>query len=155
MTSKIQITDEMVERAYKQHPHAGTWKDDRVSQRYAKATIREMLEAALNPPEEPEIPVSEGMIAAGAEAWNEQCGVDYYEEPPTNEEKANLAALYRAMEKARRKEQEAVHEGTEVIGQIRRSIAPFLDKAWLGNGQVPWIIYRDIEAHLKPVKQFT
>ncbi len=50
----VKITDEMVERAARAHGS---------------------LEAALNPPPEPEIPVSEGILDAGCEALR-PCDVD-------------------------------------------------------------------------------
>lgn len=99
MTSKIQITDEMVERAHAElstvsiEPgvaHGG------VTLGHSKECVRKALEAALNPPpEEPDIPVSEGMLEAGYEAsargWNTM--------------HLRNAAIYRAMKKARRKEE--------------------------------------------------
>ncbi len=58
--SKIEITDEMVERAWATMPDA--------PQGFLKADLERALNAALNPPPEPEIVVTEEMQEAGA-AW--------------------------------------------------------------------------------------
>lgn len=94
MTSKIQIDPEMVqrfERAALKMDATGAW---------VCHDTKAGLDAALNPPEEPEIPVSEGMIAAGRPHI-----IAGYEEKPQYY-CIDLAAIYRAMEKARRKEEE-------------------------------------------------
>ena len=96
MTTKIEITDKMVERAammFKAHPQQVVCDAHRLR-------ARQVLEAALNPPEEPEIPVSEAMKEAGRIAWHVRddygCNWASYNGPEF---------IYRAMEKARRKEE--------------------------------------------------
>lgn len=108
MTSKIQITDEMVERACE----AAYVADGRPYERFAnchdsskkswRTLIRAGLEAVLNPPEEPEIPVSEGMERAGLAAYY-QCDEYHYQLRYSAHD--SMARAYRAMEKARRKEE--------------------------------------------------
>lgn len=61
--TKIEITDEMVERFLKA---GGTYQ----SGKSAQQCIREGLEAALNPPAEQEIPVTQEMLNAGHGAYN-------------------------------------------------------------------------------------
>lgn len=87
MTSpKIEITDEMVERGWK--AVQGLYPD--------KRAIKDALTAALSPPEEPEIPVSLAMIAAG------------FSQLFTQQQKSlwDPSEIYRAMEKASWKEAE-------------------------------------------------
>jgi hypothetical protein len=105
MTSP-KIDDAMIERACRAFAKLdGEWTTH-------EKQVRVILEAALSPPEEPEIPVSEAMKRAALY----QIELQEYEPPgrskPTNPEKQFLVRLhdvlccYRAMEKARRKEAE-------------------------------------------------
>ena len=69
--------------------------------------MREALEAALNPPEGPEIPVSEGMLDAGHRAVNQNIP-DAWKYFNTDQNRGGLAAAWRAMEKQRRKEESKI-----------------------------------------------
>lgn len=81
-TTHTHITDAMVDRACAAGNN-GTGRE----------IMRAMLEAALNPPPEPEIPVSEAMIDAGNAATGGGDG-----------RRAYIANIYRAMERQRRAE---------------------------------------------------
>lgn len=80
--TKTDITDEMVERACA----AGRYGTGRVM-------MRIMLDAALNPPAEPEIVVTEAMKAAGRQVFMQPSADPFGEEWVT---------IYRAMERVRR-----------------------------------------------------
>lgn len=101
MTSKIQITDEMVERAAwsLRICRSNTMLVCKSPCGECSTLAKTALEAALNP-EEPEIPVSEAMLKAGATLWRKG---DNYGHPWWAE--SGSEAIYRAMEKARRKEE--------------------------------------------------
>lgn len=88
MTTKID--DEMIERACRAMGHAFPHPDA-----HARAYVRGVLEAALNHPEEPDIPVSEGMLKAASGAAGLSWPGDI-----------TCTLIFRAMEKARRKEEQ-------------------------------------------------
>ncbi len=81
----MQITDEMVERYIKVALSAAR-KATGVTAWCVHSAVRAGLEAALNPPAEPEIVVTEEMADAGAKQWRNASG-DY----------AGAVAVYRAM----------------------------------------------------------
>lgn len=63
MASRVEINEPMVQRFYK-------WLTKDAGRRgfdLSAKDVWEMLEATLNPPEEPEIPVSYAMVAAGVD----------------------------------------------------------------------------------------
>lgn len=93
MTDRVEITDEMIERA---HSHLMIrMGEPRALPSYAQ--VRAALEAALSPPDE--IPVSQEMTQAGLCAY---FGPQYDIHPPSAHEA--IANAYRAMEKKRREE---------------------------------------------------
>lgn len=85
-TTHTPITDAMVERAFAFGIEKFNWS----SHSKIKGELRRVLEVALNPPPEPEIPVSEEMIDAAVRVGGNA--------PDT------YAMIYRAMELARRAE---------------------------------------------------
>jgi hypothetical protein len=96
MTDKIVITDAMVERAILK------WKS--ISGMPVFHEVRDIIAAALNPPAEPEVVVTQAMMDAGRDAY---CA--YQSPQPLN----NLcAAIYRAMHAACLKELKCEHEFT-------------------------------------------
>jgi hypothetical protein len=94
--TKIEITDAMVQRAVKagyrwQGPGGYIVGDD------AAAHVRMVLDAALNPPPEPEIEVTKEMCVAGACAYN---GFLMMNQPIKRDNLASIGgvtAAYRAM----------------------------------------------------------
>jgi hypothetical protein len=94
MTKTIpEITDEMVDKAHAEY--YGQWAGTETS----KSMFRAILTAAITP--EPEIEVTEAMLDAGNEAWN-QCSKDLEpSEAARNKYLDNIMrAIYRAMVKA-------------------------------------------------------
>lgn len=96
--SKIEVTEEMVGRARDARANKlaslglhTTWTDE------GREAMRAALEAALNPPAEPEIPVSDGMITIGME-------VPFPRLYDTPAHRTLVADIYRAMEFKRRQE---------------------------------------------------
>lgn len=83
MRGRVEITDEMVERAAEAYRHASS----------ASTTMnvaRKMLDAALNSPPEPEILVTEEMHSAGVQAYWQAIQMG-------NQPKDAVANQYRAM----------------------------------------------------------
>lgn len=92
--SKINITDEMVRRAltvtvagHMASAEAGKTVNDYLSWH----AVRAALDAALNPPPEPEIPVTEEMMRAGADAIGDAMMIETLG--------SQAARIYRAMRK--------------------------------------------------------
>lgn len=94
--SRIEITDEMIDRAIA----AGFGRYRKLAPHFADQGIREgyrkALEAALNPPAEPEIPVTEEMVRAG-----EQAHLECERVGNTRGTRYLYQMVYRAMFKAR------------------------------------------------------
>ena len=102
--SKIEVTDEMEQRFCDYvNTHEG-------------CTYRAALEAALNPPAEPEVPVSYEMMVAGMNAH----GFDGFEKLPDRDAGVFVAKIYRAM---------------RALGP---KAGPFVAKAVPAPGQ-PWV----------------
>ena len=95
----VEITDEMVDRA------EALLKDEMLTMRSGcvRPVARAALEAAINPPPEPEIPVSEGMIRAGITQTIYLC-TNAYAGQRIRATPEEVEAIYRAMEKKRREE---------------------------------------------------
>lgn len=87
---KIEITDEMVERGI---------AAESVMRKSSRDRVRAVLDAALNPPPEPEIEVTEAMERAGTKAW-----MEWMQVPNPTGEVYGCAHVYRAMERQRRKD---------------------------------------------------
>lgn len=91
---KREVTEEMVERFI---DGIDCTEDSAFKGSERKRNIRRGLEAALNPPPEPEIHVSDGMMVAGQSAREAQW---------SNGKMDDVATIYIAMESVRLKEQE-------------------------------------------------
>ena len=105
---KVEITDEMVNRAWMKIPEGPDCLD--------KLVLRAALDAALNPPPEPEIVVTDEMLKAGVDTYPESMRLD-----PSTRTMAELACgriyrvmaklacgrIYRAMERERRRAEKA------------------------------------------------
>lgn len=94
MSKKIEITDEMVERATR----AAMW-NNQLDEALLQTTtpqirMRRALEAALNPPQEPEIVVTEEMLRAGLEC-NGRFATSHFKSWCSTQ----LGNIYRAMRK--------------------------------------------------------
>lgn len=97
------ITDAMVDRACAAGNH-GT----------GRGIMRVMLEAAMNPPPEPEVPVSEAMIDAGLAAYPiEDSRFPRLIRTPWSASMVTL--IYRAMERARRAEPPSSENTTQAV----------------------------------------
>lgn len=87
---KRKITDEMITRGFNARVWVGYLPDREV--------IRDIIDAALNPPPEEDIPVSLAMVKAAQKAWKK------HEDDPS---KVCWTAVFRSMERVRRQEQAA------------------------------------------------
>lgn len=132
--TETKITDEMVERAVKAFGWTPTQLAScRVFQTDAPHIgMRKALEAALNPPPEPEIKVTEGMLKAGDVAYFQAT-----REAFDGGLRAILPAIYRAMESTRMKEQAAPYGAKDARqGGDRRKGRTGDALEWAMNGAV-------------------
>lgn len=96
MANRVEITDEMVLRGVKYY--YGDYQKTKVVDISNHDTIRKILEAALNAPEEPEIPVTRAMHEAGMNTLHLHNWIDG---------SPNLFTIYRAMHRVALEEQKA------------------------------------------------
>jgi hypothetical protein len=120
----VEVTDEMVERAFIWLNHNACFGGEPFDE--SRRQVRKALEAALNPPPEPEIPVSEGMRKAGADtAYAPKFWMDEQSRGPStpfsgltaSQVEVICSAVYCAME-AKRREEEGARCG---VGSFRDS----------------------------------
>ena len=114
--SKVEITDEMVDRAIKIYGPRNGWTPPTDSMDDFRHVMRRAIEAALNPPAEPEIPVSVAVKKAGFDevvrlsAYNRDAISHWNTIPPTSPPRMyeidldDVLLIYRAMEAKRRDE---------------------------------------------------
>lgn len=86
--TKIEITDEMVDRAFSFGTENFNWsRHERI-----KRELRQVLNIALNPPPEPEVEVTEEMCIAG-----EKVVADIIHKNPSGDPWNTYSAIFRAM----------------------------------------------------------
>lgn len=132
MTSKIQIDDEMIRRFREAagpylglpKPPCGALLSEEAIREWKKEVARGILEKTLAQaaPEEPEIPVSHGMMIAGLHAYND------LRDAGEGVRGALLAAAYVAMEKARRKERPIAYCYWDKNDRRQRGVVVFNDR---------------------------